>query len=115
MGEQDEGYVHGIDVAHKNVAEQEIELVLGAAERGAERADADGVFVVLDHDAHRGTQFHRVDGVRDASIRNYSSKATQSRRNTHPKVNERLTWSRQGTNHASWRWVLTCTAPLNWL
>ena len=58
---------HGIDVAHENVSEEIVEVVLDAVEWWTKRVDADGVLTVMVDDPHRGTQFHRVDRVRDVS------------------------------------------------
>lgn len=57
--------VHRVDVAHENIAEQEIQIARRVVQRRTKRVDADRVLVVLVRDSHRGTQFHRVDRVRD--------------------------------------------------
>lgn len=62
--EEEGDNVHGVDVAHKDVTEQKVQLVFGAFERGTKRVDADGILVVLVDGPHWSSQFHRVDRIR---------------------------------------------------
>lgn len=75
------GDVHGVDIAHKDVAEQKVELVCCSAERWTKCPDTDGVLVVLVDDPHWGTQFHGIDGVGGVPISQQSELRHSERTN----------------------------------